>query len=298
MKSFVTITGATGKIGKTLTECLLKNGAHVRAFARNAENLALLAALGAEAHRGNFDDVASLTEAFLGADVVFVLLPVSPPNVPDYLADQVRMISNLVQALKASGTERVVALSAQGAGIHSGSVASLTELETSLRSIDHLSVVTLRSCFHMTNFLRTIRLMKQSGINSGAVHADLPMPMIAARDIASVAAEYLMAPSFTGYQVRDLLGPREYTHREATSILGDTIGKPNLPYIELSSEEYRKNLLGAGFSANGADTLAKTWEAVNDGSGNPQVSRNASNTTPTTLQEFALETFARAYQLG
>ncbi len=81
-----------------------------------------------------------------------------------------------------------------------------------MRSIDGLSVVALRSCFHKPNLLCTIPLIKQAGINAGSVHADLPVPMI--------AAEYLMAPSFSGYQVRDLLGVREYTHREATSILG------------------------------------------------------------------------------
>ena len=297
MKSLVTVTGATGKIGKVLTERLLKNGTRVRAVARSAENLALLSAIGAETRAGSFDDAAFLTEAFRGADAVFILLPGSPPNVPDYLADQARMTANVVQAIKASRVERAVALSAQGGGrVHSGSVASLTRLEESLQSIDGLSLVILRSCFHMTNFLRTIQLIKQAGINAGAIHADLPMPMITAHDIATVAAEYLMEPSFRGCQVRDLLGPREYTHREATSILGAAIGKPDLPYIESSYEQYCKNLLEMGFSVSGAETLTQTWVAVNDGPGSTHPPRNASNTTPTTLEEFARNTFVRAYQ--
>lgn len=296
MKPFVTVTGATGKIGKVLTELLLKNGTPVRAVARSAENLALLSAIGAEACAGDFDDTTFLTEAFRGADAVYAMLPGSPPNIPDYLADQARMTNNLVQALKASGVRRVVALSAQGAGIRSGSVASLTVLEETLRSVDGLSVVVLRSCYHMTNFLRTIQLIKQAGINAGALRADLPMPMIAARDIAVAAAEYLMAPNFSGYQVRDLLGPRDYTHSEATAILGAAIGRPDLPYMETSYEEYRKNLLNMGFSASGADTLTQTWIAVNDGPGNPRHPRDASNTTATTLEEFARDTFAHAYQ--
>ena len=297
MKPFVAITGATGKVGKLVTERLLKNETHVRTIARSAENLAPLSAIGAEARAGNFDDTTFLTEAFRGANAVFAILPGSPPNVPDYSADQARMTANLVQAIKASGVEHIVAISAQGAGnLRYGSVAALTALEESLKSIDGLSVVTLRSCFHMTNLLRSIRLIKQAGINAGAVHADLPMPMIAARDLAEVAVEYLMAPSFSGYQVRDLLGPREYTHREATSILGAAIGRPDLPYVEMSYEEYRKNLLEMGLSASGADTLTQTWVAVNDGPGNPHFPRNASNTTPTTLEEFARDTFAHAYQ--
>lgn len=296
MKPFITITGATGKVGKILTERLLSSGTRVRAVARTAENLALLSAQGAEAMVGNFDDIASLTEAFLGIDAVFVILPGSPPNAPDYLADQARMTTNLVQAIKTSGVKQVVALSAQGSGLRSGSVASLTYLEESLQSIDGLSVVALRSCYHMTNFLRTIPLMKQAGINGGAIHADLPMPMIAAHDIAAVAAEYLTTLSFSKYQVHDLLGAREYTHREATSILGAAIGKPDLPYIEWSYEEYQNNLLRMGFSDSGADTLTQTWVAVNDGPGSIYPPRTASNTAPTTLEEFARDTFVPAYQ--
>jgi uncharacterized protein YbjT (DUF2867 family) len=292
----ITVTGATGKIGRILTERLLKNGAAVRAVARNAENLALLSAKGAKANVVSFDDIALLTEAFRGADAAFVILPGSPPNTPDYLADQARLTTNLVQAIKASDIERVVALSAQGSGLRYGSVASLTRLEESLQSINGLSVVALRSCYHMTNFLRTIPLIKRAGINAGAIHADLPMPMIAARDVAGVAAEYLMAPNFSGYQTRDLLGAREYTHREATSILGTAIGKPDLPYIEWSYEEYQKNLLEMGFSASAADTLTKTWVAVNDGPGSTHPLRNASNTTSTTLEEFVQDTFVHVYQ--
>ncbi len=296
MKPLVTVTGATGKVGKAVTEQLLKNGTHVRAVARSAENLAPLSAQGAEAHEGNLDDTTFLIEAFRGADAGFVVLPGSPPNAPDYLADQARMTANLVRAIKASGVERVVALSAQGSGLRYGVLAAFTGLEEALRSIDGLSVVALRSCFQMKNHLSTIPLIKRAGINAGALRADLPIPMIASRDIAAVAAEYLLAPSFSGYQVRDLLGAREYTHREATAILGAAIGRPDLPYLESSYEEYRKNLLGMGFSASGADTLVQLFKAVNEGPANTYPSRNASNTTPTTLEEFARDTFVPAYQ--
>jgi len=296
MTSFVTVTGATGTVGKAVTAHLLKNGTHVRAVARSADTLAPLSVQGADAHTGTLDDTPFLTTALRGADAVFVVLPGSPPNAPDYLADQARLTGALVQAITASGVERVVALSAQGAGLRSGSVAALTGLEEALRSIDGLAVVALRSCFHMTNHLRTIPLIKKAGINAGAIHADLPLPMIAARDIAAVAADYLMAPTFSGYQVRDLLGARAYTHREATAILGAAIGRLDLPYSESSYEEYRTTLLGMGFSASAAETLVQTWIAVNEGPGSPSPPRNAANTTPTTLEEFARDTFVPAYQ--
>ncbi|MGH8592768.1 MAG: hypothetical protein ACREX9_20820 [Gammaproteobacteria bacterium] len=40
--------------------------------------------------------------------------------------------------------------------------------------------------------------------------------------------------------MRELYGPRDYTHREATSILGAAIGKPDLVYVEFSYEDFRK----------------------------------------------------------
>ncbi len=296
MQPVVTVTGATGKVGKAVTEHLLKHGIHVRAVARSAEHLAPLAAQGAEAHAGTLDDTPFLTAAFRGAGVVFVLLPGSPPNVPDYLADQARMAANLAQALDMSGVERVVALSGQGAGLRIGSLAVFTGLEETLCSLDGLAVVALRSCFQMTNHLGAIPLIKRAGINAGALRADLPLPMIASRDIAAVAAEYLLAPNFSGYQVRDLLGPREYTHREATAILGAAIGRPDLPYVEWSYAECRENLLRMGFSASRADNLLQLQKALNEGPANIYPPRNAANTTPTTLEAFARDTFAPAYQ--
>jgi uncharacterized protein YbjT (DUF2867 family) len=296
MQPIVTVTGATGKVGKAVTEHLLKHGVHVRAVARSAEHLAPLATQGAEVHAGSLDDVPFLAKAFRGSTAVFALLPPSAPDVSDYLADQARMTAHLVQALDMSGVERVVALSGQGAGLRIGNFAVFTGLEEALRSLDGLAVVALRSCYQMTNHLGAIPLIKRAGINAGGLRADLPLSMIAPRDIAAVAGEYLLAPSFSGYQVRDLLGPREYTLREATTILGTAIGRPDLPYIEWSYAEARENLLGMGFSVSRAETLLELQTALNDGPANASTPRTAANTTPTTLEEFARDTFVPAYQ--
>jgi uncharacterized protein YbjT (DUF2867 family) len=224
------------------------------------------------------------------------MLPPPAPTIPDYLGDQTRLAARVAQALDRSGVERVVALSGQGAGLHSGAFAVFTALEEALSALHGLAVVALRSCYQMTNHLGAIPLIKRAGINAGAFRADLPMPMIASRDIAAIAAEYLAAPGFTGFQVRDLLGPRDYTQREATTILGAAIGRPDLPYIEWSYDEARENMLRAGFSAGRAEGLIELQRAINEGRGYTTPPRDAANTTPTTLEAFACDTFAPAYQ--
>jgi hypothetical protein len=173
-----------------------------------------------------------------------------------------------------------------------------TGLEDALKCLDGLAVVALRSCFQMTNHLGAIPLIKQAGINAGALRADLPLPMIAARDVAAVAAEYLMTSNFRGYQVRDLLGPRAYTPRQATAILGAAIGRPDLAYVQWSYDESRANLLRLGWSASRVENLLQLQAALNERPATIYPPRDAANTTPTTLEEFARDTFAPAYQSG
>jgi uncharacterized protein YbjT (DUF2867 family) len=145
----------------------------------------------------------------------------------------------------------------------------------------------------MEHHLAAIPFIKSTGINGSAARADVALAMIATRDIAAVAADYLMAPTFDGYVVRELLGPCDYTYREASAILCAAIGKPDLAYVEFSYEDFRKGLLGAGFSASVADAYIEMYTAFNDGRIQGTMSRNTSNTTPTTLEEFAREVFAQ-----
>lgn len=297
MPHLVTITGATGNIGKALTDRLLQRGVKIRAITRTAERLLPLTATGAEARVGDLGNTTFLTEALRGADAVFAMIPPNY-NAPDLRAYHLRIATSLAESLQTAGVPRVVALSSSGASLPSGTgpIADLHTFEERLQAIPGLSVIALRPTLFMEDHLASIPLIRSAGINGSAARADVALAMIATRDIAAIAAEYLLAPTFEGYMVRDLLGPRDYTHREATAILGASIGQPDLAYVELSYEDFRMGLLEAGFSVSAADAYVKMYTAINAGRIQSTVSRNALNTTPTTLEEFAREVFAPAYQ--
>lgn len=297
MPHLVTITGATGNIGKALTDRLLQRGVKIRAITRTAERLLPLTATGAEARVGDLGNTTFLTEALRGADAVFAMIPPNY-NAPDLRAYHLRIATSLAESLQTAGVPRVVALSSSGASLPSGTgpIADLHTFEERLQAIPGLSVIALRPTLFMEDHLASIPLIRSAGINGSAARADVALAMIATRDIAAIAAEYLLAPTFEGYMVRDLLGPRDYTHREATAILGAAIGQPDLAYVELSYEDFRMGLLEAGFSVSAADAYVKMYTAINAGRIQSTVSRNALNTTPTTLEEFAREVFAPAYQ--
>ncbi len=83
---------------------------------------------------------------------------------------------------------------------------------------------------------------------------------------------------------------------EATRILGASIGKPELKYVELPDAVLRKGLIGScGLSPNAADLAIE----INRGIDCARVKaepRSKLKTTPTTLEEFAKTSFAPAFK--
>ena len=75
MSCTITVTGATGNIGKVLSEILLGRGHKVRAVGRDAGRLQPLVDNGAEACVGDIADAAFLTTVYNGADAAFVMIP-------------------------------------------------------------------------------------------------------------------------------------------------------------------------------------------------------------------------------
>ncbi|HEV7843759.1 MAG TPA: hypothetical protein VGO69_08670, partial [Pyrinomonadaceae bacterium] len=108
--------------------------------------------------------------------------------------------------------------------------------------------------------------------------------------------ELMLNPAFTGKQVRELLGPRDYTMIEATKILGRAIGKEDLSYVQVPYEQVRQAMLAQGMSESAVDELIELSESTNEGRIIPTEERSAENTTRTTLEEFAEETFAPLYR--
>lgn len=69
-----------------------------------------------------------------------------------------------------------------------------------------------------------------------------------------------------------------------------------LPYVAWSYEDARTNLLRSGLSTSRTDALLQLQATLNDEPGAIYPPRTAANTTPTTLEEFARDSFAPAYR--
>lgn len=160
---------------------------------------------------------------------------------------------------------------------------------------DDTNILLLRPVSFFENFYNSLGLIKQEGINGDSVAPDLAIPMVATRDIADEAAKALIARDWRGVVVRELLGPRDLSYAEATRIIGERIGKPDLPYVQFSYADEANALVQAGMSRSFADLYVEMTRAFNDGIVKPSNGRNPENTTPTRFEDFAGE-LAQAYQ--
>lgn len=260
------ITGATGNTGRRIAEALLAAGHPVKVIARHPEKLAALAEKGAVVATGDLGNAAFLTQTLTGATAAYLMLP---PNfgVQNWRAWMTEMVGVYAQAVRDSGIKKVVLLSSQGAhrtdGV--GPVGGLGELENALKAIPGLDLLALRPGYFMENTYASVGMIKHMGINGGVQLADVRIPIVHTSDIAAVATQRLKDLNFTGFSYEFITGPADLTFTEMTAIIGNAIGKPDLPYVTFSPADGKAGMMQAGLSETIADGYVELAEGMNKG---------------------------------
>jgi len=290
------IMGATGNIGSKLANILLDKGEKVKVIGRSAERLKPFVDHGAEAAVGDVSDVEFLTNVFKGADAVFALIP------PVYTTNDFRgyyneIGANIVKSIQESGVKHVLFLSSHGAHLpeKTGPVKGLYDVEQKLNKLDDVNILHLRPTYFMENLLANIGMIKNMNINGGTIKGDIKFAMIATKDIAPVAADYLLKRDFSGKTVHELLGERDISMDDVTKVFGEKIGKPDLGYVQFSVEDAKKGMMDFGLSDDVSDQMIELERAINDGILAVNEPRTAKNTTGTSIEEFA-DFFAEVYE--
>ena len=291
----IAVMGASGNTGGRLAVALLEAGLPVRVIGRTERALSDLKRAGAEACVGDPVDPASLTAAFWGAGAVYTLLPYDV-RASGYVTQQARLREAIVTAIQNAGVPRVVFLSSVGADVPSGTgfIASLHEQEQRLRRLDGVDVLILRAGSLFENFYGALPVIQRYGFNADSVAPDLPIPMIAARDIAAAVAA-LRTDDWTRVVTRELLGQRDLSYAEATRIIGERIGRPDLAYVRISDADLIDGLISTGFSPDAASLYVELNQAINERRIAASEVRTPENTTATRFEDFADE-LALAYR--
>jgi dihydroflavonol-4-reductase len=114
MASTIFVTGATGQTGGNVCEQLIERGDHVRALVRNPDEATALAGIGVELVKGDIRDADDVLDAAKGAEAAIhcaALLGGASQDLDDFKAVNTVGTTNVLDAAKAHGMRRVVALS-------------------------------------------------------------------------------------------------------------------------------------------------------------------------------------------
>jgi len=290
------VLGATGHTGSVIANSLLLKGEKVRVVGRDQARLQRFVRKGAEAFTANVNDAAALTKAFTSARAAYLMLPPSMTS-QDYRADQERESDAIATAVKESGLHYAVNLSSYGAHVPEGTgpIAGLHSAEQKLNAISGLNVLHLRAGYFMENNLAAIGMIQGMGIFGQALLPELKQPMIATRDIGGYAAQRLLNLDFSGKQTRELLGERDVSMNEATSVIARGTGKPDLRYVQFPYEQVQQVLMQMGIPPKTAALFIEMYKAINAGVVAAQEPRTPENTTPTSFEKFVQDVFVPAY---
>jgi len=295
MKKTIVLLGATGKVGGKISEILLKEGHTLKLIAQTSDKLERFKDMGAEVILADITDVKILTTTFKNADSAYVMTP------PDFTAISYRAFQRkagdaVIKAIQNSGIKYIVNLSSCGAHMHEGNglITGLAEQEVKLNQLKDVNIIHLRPAYFMDNALLNIQLIREMGINGTTADADHKIPMVATKDIAVIAANHLAKLDFKDKSVQPILGDRNYSFKEFTSILGNSIGKPDLQYVQFPTDQAKQAIISQGLSADVANDIIGIETSLKNGIMNYE-QRVAENSSPTSAEAFAKEVFATMY---
>ncbi|MVM36091.1 NAD(P)H-binding protein [Spirosoma sp. HMF4905] len=283
------ITGITGHVGRVTGEILLNQHRPVRAVVRNPAKGTEWAARGAAVTIADLFDESALTEAFRGAEGVFIMTPPAL-DFENVIEQHQQMLDAILGALKNARPEKVVYLSSIGGHLRkgTGAIRKLYDLEQALTRLD-IPTAGIRAGWFMENFTGSIPPAIQSGLLHSFLNpTDLLIPMIAVNDIGKLAAD-LLAQSWTGPRIIELEGPSRYSADNVASILGYHTDR-SISAVPIPGTDYEKVYSSFGFTQDASRLMAE----MNDGFNRQWIVFEGSNTEHM-CGETLLEDMLKAY---
>jgi uncharacterized protein YbjT (DUF2867 family) len=231
----ILVTGATGNIGRQVVEHLVKQGADVRAIARDPSKANLPASVSVV--QGDFLDVDSLRNAMSGVSTLFLLNAVVP--------DEFTQALIALNVARSAGIERIVYLSVIHADVYVNvpHFAGKFSVERMIEQMDFKATI-LRPAYFMQNDLMVKDVITGYGAYTMPIGAK-GLAMIDARDIAEIAAHELLRRERASEPLpinrMNLVGPEVLTGTDIAAIWSDVLARP-INYGGDNTEGFEQNL--------------------------------------------------------
>lgn len=249
------VTGAAGGVqgstGRLVTEMLLAQGRPVRAFVRrDDERAARLRRLGAEVHVGDLREINDVRPAFQGVRRAFFTYPVT--------AGLLDATAVFAAAAREAGAERIVEVSQLDARMDARTPRMRQHwLSEQVFDWAGTETVHLRAAVFHENLTVLAALSGWRELVVPLGPETTRVPLVAAEDVARVAAALLASPGSAGPVVH--LTGQMLTVEEVADTLRKT-RNPSLEYVDADPEQWHRDLLAVLDDPHTVEHLSALWE--------------------------------------
>lgn len=239
------ITGATGQLGSLITAHLQKNSRKdLIALVRSPEKIE-----GLEARKFDYNEPSSMTESLKGIDHLLLISG-------NEIGQRARQHENVIEAAKEAGVKWIVYTSLLRADSSTISLAG-EHLQTEiLLKESGIPFTILRNGWYTENYIGSIPGAVAAGAFIGSAGAG-KISSASRSDFAEAAAVVLTTAGHQG-NVYELAGDESFTLADFALEISKQSGK-DIPYQNLSEEEYSQTLKGFGIPDTMADAIA-SWD--------------------------------------
>ena len=253
----ITVTGATGMLGRLVIDALLKErpAPEIVAAVRSPDKARDLKALGVQVRQADYNNTVTLKKAFDGTEKLLLIS-----------SSEVGQRARQHRAVIAAANDADVGLVAYTSMLHADTsplalAAEHVETETALRD-SGLPFVILRHGWYMENHTAGIPAVLEHGTLLGCV-GDGRVSAATRADLAAADAAALLLEDQAG-RVYELAGDESYTMTELAEEITKQSGKKVI-YKDMPEAEYRKVLMEAGLPGGLAVLLANSDAGASKG---------------------------------
>jgi len=246
----ITVTAASGRLGRLVTEELLQRGVpadQIVAAARTLHKAADLAARGLQVREADYTRPETLATAFAGTDKLLLISS-------DVAGQRFGHAKNAVQAAVDAGVGLLAYTSFVNADTSSLVLAEEHKQTEALIRESGLPYVLLRNGAYIEMYTENLGPALQFGAIVGSA-ADGKVSGATRADLAAAAALVLTSEGHAGKVYE--LGGQPFTMADLAAEVSKQTGKP-IAYQNLPVAEYAKVLVGVGLPEPFANVLADT----------------------------------------
>ena len=236
----ILVTGATGHLGTTVIDQLLKHTdpKNIAALVRDESKATHLKDKGVSIRLGSFDDVASLDKAMNGVEKVLLISGLD--------AERFQQHKNVIDAAKRAGVQQLAYTSVSMKDFNNSAIKSL--MESHFQTEDYLkasglSYTILRNTLYMdgiTSFAGEHVL--ETGINLPSASGKVPYAL--RREMGEAAANALLQAGHEN-KTYEITGSALYSYGDVARELSDLSGK-TVVYNDVDAETFPAHLKELG----------------------------------------------------